>query len=277
MSPRFFRLACAAAMLAFAPLLPAAESSAAASPVKGVPRSDENSRLAHEELRVKAKSGRIDLYFVGDSITRRWGTSDAAYRDFYANWQTNFHGWNAGNFGWGADRVENILWRLENGELDGVNPKVIVLLAGTNNLRDENATKPEADVETVDQVVNGIRAMLAVIREKAPKASVVLMGITPRQTGSGQPSHVATIRAINQRLSDLADGKGLRFLDLSGRLGDADGKPLEGMTVDGLHLSVKAYQLWADALNPVLTELLGPRAATDLAPPPTSDPSARRR
>ena len=277
MFPRLLRSACIAASLAFAPFLQAAETATAASPVKGVPRSDANSRLAHEELLVKAKSGRIDLYFVGDSITRRWGTSDAAYRDFYANWQTNFHGWNAGNFGWGADRVENILWRLENGELDGVNPKVIVLLAGTNNLRDENATKPEADVETVDQVVNGIRAMLAVIREKAPRAGVVLMGITPRQTGSGQPAHVATIRAINQRLSDLADGKGLRFLDLSGRLGAADGKPLEGMTVDGLHLSVKAYQLWADALNPVLTELLGPRAATDLAPPPTSDPSARRR
>jgi lysophospholipase L1-like esterase len=246
-------------------------------PVRGVPRSDENSRLAHEELLVKARSGRIDLYFVGDSITRRWGTSDAAYRDFYANWKTNFHGWNAGNFGWGADRVENILWRLQNGELDGVNPKVVVLMAGTNNLRDENAAKPEADTATVEQVVSGLRTVLDVIREKAPKANVVLIGITPRKTAAGVPAHVATIRAINQRLAALADGKTLRFLNLSDHMGDGNGKPLDGVTVDGLHLSVKGYQLWADALNPVLTELLGPRAETDLAPPPTGDPSARRK
>jgi lysophospholipase L1-like esterase len=277
MLPRSLSSACVAASLAFAPFLQAAETATAAPSVKGVPRSDANSRLAHEELLTKARSGRIDLYFVGDSITRRWGTSDAAYRDLHANWQTNFHGWNAGNFGWGADRVENILWRLENGELDGVNPKVIVLLAGTNNLRDEHAEKPEADTETVDQVANGVRAILAVIREKAPQAKVVVIGITPRQTRAGKPAHVATIRAINRRYAALADGTSVRFIDLADRLGDADGKPLEGMTVDGLHLSTKAYQIWADALKPVLTELLGPRAATDQAPPPTGDPSARRK
>lgn len=82
----------------------------------------------------KAKSGRIDLYFLGDSITRRWGTSDKLWAESYANWKKNFWGWNAGNFGWGADSAQNILWRIENGELEGVNPKVIVLLAGTNNI-----------------------------------------------------------------------------------------------------------------------------------------------
>ena len=80
----------------------------------------------------KRKQGRIDVYFEGDSITRRWGATD--YPQLLENWKKNFFGWNAADFGWGADRVENILWRLENGELDGVNPKVIVLLAGTNNV-----------------------------------------------------------------------------------------------------------------------------------------------
>src|ERR1017187_6462737 len=80
----------------------------------------------------EGKKGGIDVYFEGDSITRRWGATD--YPDFLANWKENFFGWNAADFGWGADTIQNILWRLQNGELDGVNPKVIVLLAGTNNV-----------------------------------------------------------------------------------------------------------------------------------------------
>jgi lysophospholipase L1-like esterase len=252
-------------------------SAAGTAPVLGTPRTDENSRIAHEELLTKAKSGRIDLYFEGDSITRRWGCSDAAYRGLLESWKTNFHGWNAGDFGWGGDRVENVLWRLQNGELDGVNPKAVVLMAGTNNLREERDRKADSEAAQVEEVVSGLRAVLVVIHAKAPAAKVVLMGITPRKDRSGAPAYVATIRKINQRLAELADGKGVRFIDLSDRLGDADGKPLDGMTVDGLHLSAKGYQIWADALKPVLTEILGPRAETDLAPPPTGDPSARRR
>src|SRR5450432_195211 len=90
------------------------------------PRPDANSRQAHAQLLEKARHGGIDVYFVGDSITRRWGATD--YPDFLAHWQRNFHGWNAGDFGWGGDRIENILWRLKNGELDAVNPRIIVVL-----------------------------------------------------------------------------------------------------------------------------------------------------
>ena len=85
---------------------------------KPAPRADRNSQIAHEQLLEKARKGGIDVYFLGDSITRRWGATD--YPEFLANWNTNFFGWNAANFGWGADQIENILWRVENGELDGV-------------------------------------------------------------------------------------------------------------------------------------------------------------
>src|SRR4051812_923451 len=98
------------------------------------PRRDKNSQIAHEQLVAKAKMGGIDIYFEGDSITRRWGTSDAGWKNNLENWNSNFFGWNAADFGWGADLTQNILWRLENGELDGVNPKIIVLLAGINNV-----------------------------------------------------------------------------------------------------------------------------------------------
>src|SRR3954471_4694717 len=83
---------------------------------KASPRTDANSQTAHRQLLEKAKKGGIDIYFEGDSIVRRWGCSDAQYRDFLANWNQNFFGWNAADFGWGADTTQNIIWRLENGE-----------------------------------------------------------------------------------------------------------------------------------------------------------------
>src|SRR5947207_13136351 len=96
------------------------------------PRADENSKIAHQQLLEKAAKSGIDVYFVGDSITRRWGATD--YPELLANWRENFFGWNAAGFGWGADTIQNILWRLNAGEIDGVNPKVMILLAGTNNV-----------------------------------------------------------------------------------------------------------------------------------------------
>ena len=227
-------------------------------------RADSNSHAAHQQLLATAKSGGIDVNFLGDSITRRWGALD--YPDFLAHWTRTFHGWNAGNFGWGGDRTENILWRLENGELDGVDPKVIVLLAGTNNVGAE-----QGDEARVADVTRGLKAIVDSCRKKAPAATIVLTAIFPRNDNS---SAMPTLGRINLNLAKMADGKGVRFLDVSPKLADAKGVPFEGMMVDGLHLSLKGYDVWAAGLRPILAELLGPPAATDHAPPPTGDPSA---
>lgn len=238
-----------------------------------VPRTDPNSLTAHRQLVEKAQRGGIDLYFEGDSITRRWGTSDAQYREFLDNWRRNFFGWNAGNFGWGADTVQNILWRLTNGEFDGVQPKAVVLLAGTNNVGATVRNGVEAAV--VAEVADGIRAIVNVMREKAPNATVIVTGVTPRRDRDGGASAMPTIDAINVRLATLADGRRVRYININDRLADGNGVLRDGVTVDGLHLSVAGYQIWADALAPLLTDILGPRAATDHAPPPTGDPSAQ--
>jgi lysophospholipase L1-like esterase len=230
-------------------------------------RADRNSHLAHQQLVAKARSGGIDLYLLGDSIARRWGATD--YPDLLAHWNTTFHGWNAADFGWGADRTEHILWRLENGELDGVNPKVIVILAGTNNVGRE-----PGDEAQVADVTRGLKAIVDACRKKAPAATIILTAIFPR---NDNPAVMPTIARINANLAQMADGKSIRFLDVNPRLADARGTPFEGMMVDGLHPSVKGYQVWAEGLEPILTELLGPPAATDHAPPPTGDPSASER
>jgi lysophospholipase L1-like esterase len=231
------------------------------------PRTDKNSQLAHADLVAKAQQGGVDVYFIGDSITRRWGTSDAQYRDMLANWNANFFGWNAGDFGWGADSIQHILWRLENGELDGVNPKVFVILAGTNNVGRE----PGDDAKVAD-ITAGLKAVIALCRKKAPEATVILTAIFPRNDNLAV---VPTINRINANLAGLADGKSVRFLNVNDRLADKDGKLFPGMMVDNLHPTVKGYQVWADGLKPLLTELLGPPAKTDHAPPPTGDPSAQ--
>jgi len=227
-------------------------------------RADRNSHLAHQQLVAKAKAGGIDVYFLGDSITRRWGALD--YPDFLAHWTKTFHGWNAGNFGWGGDRTENVLWRLENGELDGVNPKVIVLLAGTNNVGRE----PGDDAKVAD-VTRGVRAIVDACRRKAPAATIVLTAIFPR---NDNPAVMPTIARINANLAKMADGRTVRFLDVNAELADANGRLRDGVMGDGLHPTLAGYEVWAEGLKPILTELLGPPAATDHAPPATGDPSA---
>jgi lysophospholipase L1-like esterase len=243
----------------------------AAKPDQPTPRADQNSMIAHQQLLEKAKQGRIDIYFEGDSITRRWGTSDEQYKHFYANWRKNFYGWNASDFGWGGDLTQHILWRLQNGELDNVNPKVIVLLAGTNNVGNKS---PEEGDQRALEIPRGIKAILETCRQKAPKATIILMGILPRNDNMAV---MPIINDINQSLVKMADGKKIRFLNINDKLADKDGKLFEGMTVtDGLHLDLKGYQVWADSLKPIFRNLLGPPAKEDKAPPPTGDPSAKK-
>jgi lysophospholipase L1-like esterase len=230
------------------------------------PRTDQNSLTAHAQLLEKARTGRIDIYFEGDSITRRWGATD--YPELLANWKQNFFGWNAADFGWGADTIQNILWRLENGELDGVHPKVIVLLAGTNNV---GRTMPAGgDEEKVADITRGIRAILNIMRVKAPNAVIILMGIFPRNDNIAVMS---TINKVNENISKMA-GEKIRYVNINDKLADKDGRLFDGMmNADKLHPAIRGYQVWADALKPIFYELLGPASREDHAPPPTGDPS----
>jgi len=235
-----------------------------------VARTDQNSLTAHAQLLEKAKRGQIDIYFEGDSITRRWGATD--YPELLANWNQNFFGWNAADFGWGADTIQNILWRLANGELDGVNPKIIVLLAGTNNVG--RTAPPEGDDAKVADITKGLKAVLDVLRAKAPDATIIATAIFPRNDNIAV---MPAIDKINRNLSKLADGRKIRYLNINARLADRDGKLFDGMmNPDKLHPAIPGYQVWADALKPLFTELLGVPGKQDHAPPPTGDPSAKR-
>jgi lysophospholipase L1-like esterase len=259
---RFFQRTPAGPGVASAPSVPADQPSA---------RTDPNSMTAHAQLVEKARRGGIDVYFLGDSIVRRWGALD--YPALLANWKENFFGWNAANFGWGGDRTENILWRLDHGELDDVNPKVIVLLAGTNNVGTQPGPPNPLDVDAkVAEITRGITAIVRLCRQKAPAATIVVTAIFPR---NDHMTVMPEIDRINANLAQLADGGLVRFLTINDLLAGRGGILFDGMmNADKLHPTLRAYQIWADALKPIFAELLGPPAATDHAPPPTGDPSA---
>jgi lysophospholipase L1-like esterase len=112
-----------------------------------------------------------------------------------------------------------------------------------------------------------------VIQEKAPAATIIVMGIFPRNDNM---AFMPLIDRINHNLAEFADGQKIRYLNTNEKLADGDGRLLDGMmnAKDRLHPTVKAYQMWADALKPILTELLGSPLAVDHAPPPTGDPAA---
>ena len=150
---------------------------------------------------------------------------------------------------------------------------MIVILAGTNNVGSVPAA-PGKTADKVADITNGLKAIVDLCRRKAPGATIVLTGIFPRNDNMAV---MPEIDAINANLAKLADGRSVRFLNVNDKLADAQGTLFEGMAGDQLHPTLKGYQVWADGLTPILTELLGPRASTDLAPPPTGDPSARPR
>ncbi len=227
-------------------------------------RTDWMSQAAHEQLVKKAKQGKIDIYFQGDSITRRWGATD--YPNLLQHWKESYHGWNAADFAWGGDNTHNILWRMRNGELDGLRPKVVVLQAGTNNLPWEGA----ANQETIDDVVDGVAAIIVEFQQRVPNAVIVLTGLFPRDQNTAL---APAIKEINFRLQSLANERRIRFLNINSQLSDAEGRFLPGHSSDGLHLEKPGYEVWAAALRPVFEEILGPPAATDEAPSPTGVPS----
>src|SRR5262249_12789984 len=160
-------------------------------------------------------------------------------------------------FGIAGERTQNVLYRVTNGELEGVNPKVIVLMIGTNNL---NYGVLDHEDAAADDISRGIKACVDVMRSKAPDAKIILMGITarnvlPTPARRGEPATMPVappdpvvfmpiINKINDRIVKLADGRSIWFLNINDKLADKDGRLYPGMTGDGLHLSDKGYQIW---------------------------------
>ena len=202
----------------------------------------------------RARSGPVGLLFLGDSITEQWNS----VADL---WQERYGAHDPANFGISGDQTHHVIWRLEHGELAHVRPRAVVLMIGTNN----------SALHTGAEIAAANTKIVRLIREKLPETKILLLAIFPRAARPAADGSIndaaradaarrmAAIAAANAELAKLDDGNHVRFLDLGPKFLAPDGSIPREIMPDQLHLSPAGYRLWADAMQPLLDELLGPR------------------
>ncbi len=194
----------------------------------------------HDRFVKQAKEGTAELVFLGDSITAGWGGNG---KDV---WAKAFGPYKPLNLGIGGDRTQHVLWRIENGELDGFKAKAAVVMIGTNN----SGTDP------ADGIAKGVTRIIETIRVKQPQAKILLLAVFPRgEKASPNPAR-EKLKQVNETIAKLDDGKQVFFLDIGARFMQPDGSLTKEIMPDFLHLSPAGYQIWADAIGPKLAELM---------------------
>jgi len=201
----------------------------------------------HEDINQIGKTREIDLVFLGNSITQSWGgegrhvwpVGEKIWREYYKDRNT-------ANFGISGDRTQQILWRIAHGNFDTINPKVIVLLIGTNNLVDNTAL----------EIIAGINTIVADLRINLPETKILLMGILPRGEKSDDPFRIK-INQINAVIKYNEDQKHVFFINIEKALLNPDGTANKRLMADDcLHLKTEGYKTWAEEIEPVLEKLL---------------------
>ncbi|QEH34018.1 GDSL-like Lipase/Acylhydrolase [Aquisphaera giovannonii] len=238
-SPRLVLAAvgAAATLCATPAAAPAQEPAKALRTTTPAPR-EGNWMKMHESFLKRARDKeRIDLVFLGDSITQGWGHNDT--------WKRFYGPRHAANFGIGGDRTEHVLWRIEHGEFDVIRPKVVVLMIGTNNTGGESA----------DDIAAGVTAIVKQLRRRLPEAKILLLGVFPRSAKPTDPVR-GKIEEINSKISKLDDGHSVTYLDIGKSFLEPDGTLTREVMPDLLHLSARGYRIWADAMEPTLWRLL---------------------
>jgi beta-glucosidase len=221
------------------PLATAQEKPAANDAVVPVPR-EGGWMKRHEGFNERVKKGNVDLIFLGDSITQAWeGGGKGVWEEFYGKR-------NAVNLGISGDRTQHVLWRLEHGNIDGISPKLAVLMIGTNN---SGTNSPE-------QIADGVKAIVEKLKAKLPQTKVLILAIFPRGADSGDPRRKVN-EGANAIIAKLADGKQVHFLDIGKGFLAADGTLSKEVMPDLLHLNEKSYRIWAESIEPKVKELMG--------------------
>jgi len=203
----------------------------------------------HAEKMAIVKNGGAKVVFIGDSITHLW---ESRGKEQIAKYFSNGD-WKMLNLGTGGDRTEHVIWRLENGELDGYEAKFIFVMIGTNN----TGHRSLAD-ESPDDTVAGIRKILGIVRKKQPKALVVLSAIFPRGETPEDPLRRRN-DAVNAKIKDFADGKNVLWLDFSSDFLDGNGNLPKSLFPDLLHPTAAGYEIWYAAVKPYVEYALSDR------------------
>lgn len=207
-----------------------------------VPQTESWWTAQHEHVLARVRQGDIDLLLIGDSITKGW-TDEG--RDV---WNAYYGRRRAVNLGFNSDRTEHVLWRLEHGEIEGIAPKLVVLMIGTNN----TSTRHDPPEETAA----GVQAILTTLRTRLPSTKILLLGVFPRSASVDDPFRRLNA-AINNHLPAYADNQHVFFLDLSRHFVDDHGRLSQDLMPDYLHPNERGYQVWADGMEIMVRKLLG--------------------
>lgn len=192
----------------------------------------------HQEILAYNKMHSPEIVFLGNSITHFWGGHPAGpINNGREAWNKYFRNKSAVNMGFGWDRVENVLWRVQHGTLDGISPKHIVLMIGTNNL----------GLNTDEEIVQGLQYLIRAIQNRQPASSILLMGLLPRRKMEER------INTVNQKIARLARGKNLKFANAGSLFLQKNKKIDEGLFTDGLHPNEAGY----DRLGGFISSQLG--------------------
>ncbi|HET6883851.1 MAG TPA: GDSL-type esterase/lipase family protein [Pirellulales bacterium] len=194
------------------------------------------------EIEAAAARGTAQVAFFGDSLTEHWQDVGQAV------WNESYAGLNALNAGIAADKTQNVLYRIENGDLNGLNPKVVVVMAGVNNL---------IFGDTPQEAADGVSAVVEALRQRLPDAKILVLGILPAAMEGAEDNLMATISATNQMIAGLADEEHVFFLNMWSAFTYADGGFDPTLpTSDGLHLNQQGYVVWRQTMAPELDYLL---------------------
>lgn len=216
---------------------------------KPAPRPQEGWKKRHESFVERAKKGKVDVLFVGDSITQGW---EGNGKDV---WKEKFTAWNPANFGIGGDKTEHVLWRITEGkELEGIEPKVVVIMIGTNNMGANSAS----------EIADGVTAIVKEFRKTEPQAKILLLGIFPRAGKAMKDATVVPaadlmtkVNEVNEKIAKLDDGKSVHYLDISKKFLNSSGGLEKSIMYDYLHLTPEGYKIWAEAITKPVNDLLG--------------------
>jgi beta-glucosidase len=198
----------------------------------------------HEGMNARVKQGHVDLIFIGDSITHGW---ESGGKDV---WQKYYGKRNAVNLGIGGDQTCHVLWRLDHGNIDGISPKLAVVMIGTNNAGN-NVPR-----QSPEQIAAGVKAIIDRLQAKLPETKILLLAIFPR----GADDHDA-VRQINTKTNALiakfGNNKSVFYRNINSKFLNADKTLSKDIMPDLLHPNAKGYQIWAKAIEPMVVRLMG--------------------
>jgi beta-glucosidase len=209
------------------------------SAIKPVPRGG-GWMTRHESFNKRVAQGKVDLVFIGDSITQAWeGNGKDVWAKYYGNR-------NAVNLGIGGDRTQHVIWRLDNGNLKDITPKAAVIMIGTNN----------ASSNTPAEIADGVKVIVEQIRKMSPNTKILLLAVFPRGTNNDDARRKVN-QGANAIFKKLADSKHVHYLDIGEHFLTDDGTLAREIMPDLLHLSPQGYTIWAESIEKSLAKLLG--------------------